>query len=141
MSVVTACIGEVEFFIFENGCPEEQDLPFPSYQDARSWDNSCAAESKSAKNGPCRSVCFFPSSPEMSNASLQLEIEEIYVVLHLICTVCRAVILGYNACEKVRGTLPDGELLKFSELLSILPTGKSQGELVNTSWFNIFIYL
>ena len=58
-----------------------------------------------------------------NSSDVQLDIEEIYIALHLVCTVCRAVILGYNAYEKQYPGQQEGKLLKFSELVTILPTG------------------
>lgn len=95
-------------------------MPFPSYKDAKTWGLMSASQPRQVQK---RHNQPFPSTSEMDVTNLQLEIEEIYVVLHLVCTLCRAVILGYNAWEKCRAGLSDGELLKFSELIALLPTG------------------
>jgi hypothetical protein len=111
-------------FVFDNSSARG-DMPFPSYRDANGWDNPRAA-------GHLRDQDKAPMLPSASSSSdggggagggdMQLDIEEIYVALHLVCTVCRAVILGYNAHEK-NNPGQEGQLLKFSELVAILPTG------------------
>jgi hypothetical protein len=54
-----------------------------------------------------------------------IEADELYILLHLVCTICRAIILGYNAIEKSNASNPKHNSgVTFSELASAMPTGK-----------------
>lgn len=119
---LTVYTGENELFVFENSFPGEEDVPFPSYAGAACWDGAGGMKAKGKRNNGTKKTPSFYESTTPSSSDMHLDIEEIYVVLHLVCTICRAVILGYNAHEKKYG-VSDGRQLKFSELIAILPTG------------------
>jgi hypothetical protein len=67
-----------------------------------------------------------------SEISLQiLDVEELCISLHLICTICRIFIAGYNAAANHPSFKSLKQPLKFSELSSLLPTG-STSDAANT---------
>jgi hypothetical protein len=54
-----------------------------------------------------------------------LDLEELCISLHLICTICRLFIAGYNAAANHASYKSSNQPLKFSELSSLLPTGST----------------
>ncbi len=106
-------IGDNEVFVYDNF---KRKMPFPSYKASKMWD--------SPKDVPVDQKKWNGSEEYYSDLSsdLQMDLEEICISLHLVCIICRAVILGYNALEK-QDRQYDGRLLKFSELLALLSSG------------------
>ena len=95
-----------------------EDSIVPSFGDSLFWNSiSHRAESKPA------------ASATLLEHTVQLEAEEVCIAMHLICTICRAVVLAYNVVEKQNGMSSDNSkslpVLTFSELISVLPTGST----------------